>query len=152
MPTMKDIQSRLSLLIPMLVLSRCLIACGEQQTSSTNQNTAAEFVHGTVGACLVHAGAAHAISSDDLQFLKEAEANDEVSKPGFAYDRKAKVIVSIWEQSSIGGIVWIGQPFGKSLSPYEIVDSDPPHSYVMFINSNAKSEIRNKAERCITFR
>jgi hypothetical protein len=97
-----------------------------------------------------------AASSDELQFLGDAEGNDEVQEPGFAYDRKAKIVVSIVEQSPSAGAssrwaVWVAQPFGESLSPYEIVDSDPPHSYVMFID-DASRKVSKGTEGCITFR
>lgn len=131
-------------------------ACGGQQSDATSRDLSTEFAHGTVGACLVHAGATRAGSADELQFLKDAEGNDEVQEPGFAYDRRAKINVSIIDQSPSAGAslrwtVWVAQPFGKSLSPYEIVDSDPPHSYVMFIN-NASAKVSKGTGRCITFR
>jgi hypothetical protein len=157
MSTINRISFGLRLFVPFLALSACFVACGgTQKHGDTRRDLSAEFARGSVGACLVHAGATRSLSSNDLQFLEEAEANDEVSEPGFAYDRKAKIIVSIKEQSpgageSSGWTVWVGQPFGKSRSPYEIVNSDPPHSYVMFIN-NARSEVSKRTERCITFK
>jgi hypothetical protein len=145
------------LVVPFLTLSACFVACGGQQRDGdTQRDLSAEFARGSVGACLVHAGAKRATSSNDLQFLKTAEGDEEVSEPGFAYDRKAKIIVSIISQSPSAGVssewtVWVAQPFGKSRSPYEIVDSEPPHSYVMFVNE-AKRKVRQGASRCITFR
>lgn len=129
---------------------------GQHHGDSVHRDLSAEFVRGTVGACLVHAGAIRATSSDELQFLKNAEGNDEVQEPGFAYDRKAKIIVSLIEQSPGAGAssqwtVWVAEPFGKSLSPFEVVDSNPPHSYVMFVD-NASRGVSKGAARCITFK
>jgi hypothetical protein len=157
MSTINGMGLGLKLIALLLALSICFAGCGgQQQDGDTQRDLKAEFVHGSVGACLVHAGAKRAKSSNDLQFVKTAEGDDEVSEPGFAYDRKAKIIVSIMSQSPSAGTsskwtVWVAQPFGKSRSPYEIVDSEPPHSYVMFIN-DAKRRVRKEAARCITFR
>lgn len=157
MSTMNGMGIGLRRAAPFLVLSACFVACGgQQQSSDTRRDLSAEFVRGSVGACLVHAGAKRAASSNDLQFLRMAEGDEDVSEPGFAYDRKAKIMVSILSQSpsaseSSEWTVWVAQPFGKSRSPYEIVDSEPSQSYVMFVN-DAKMKIRKPTARCITFR
>jgi hypothetical protein len=152
MSTLRIKSLTLFLVAPAIALG----ACGGQQSDAKSRDLSAEFAHGTIGACLVDAGAIRADSSKELQFLENAESEDEVQEPGFAYDRKAKIIVSIVEQSPGAGstaqwTVWVAQPFGKSFSPAAIVDSNPPHSYVMFIN-NVSHKVSSEVEKCITFR
>ena len=84
--------------------------------------------------------------------LVKAEEEDNVDKPGFAYDKAASVVVDIWTGSSVENrpalwMLWIGHPFGEKLTPEEIVVDKPPRSYVMYVT---KARKRRHAESCIT--
>jgi hypothetical protein len=132
-----------------------LAACGTAKPD--NEATAApiKLAPKSIGACLRRGGATIARSTNDLAFLSEAEANEEVSKPGFAYDRVAKVMVRVWSASTFEGQppvweLWIAQPFGKDRSPEEIVETKPPHSYVIFMNKPTRV-VRRKVDHCINF-
>jgi hypothetical protein len=89
----------------------------------------------------------------DLRVLKKAEEEDDVSKPGFAYDKAAGIAVHVWTGSSFEGrpapwMLWIGEPFGEDRTPQEIIQRKPPESYVMYVSSSAK---RRRAEICLNF-
>jgi hypothetical protein len=129
--------------------------CGSSDGSA---EAAEEFTikKGSVGHCLLKAGAERATTASDLDFLSEAESDDEVSKVAFAFDRRARLFVNVWTGSSLNNrpppwVVWFAQPFDEdiSTSPIEMIRSGQPKSYVMYLNNPSLSE-RNRAEACIT--
>ena len=139
-----------------LVVVACLVSCGsDQRDGDMREAVKTSFLSGSIGACLMNRGARPAKSISNLHFLDEAEANDEVSKPGFGYDRREKIVVSVWSQPPFEAappqwIVWVAQPFGESMSPFEIVRKKPSRTYVMFVNHPSRS-VRRRLEGCIQF-
>jgi hypothetical protein len=132
-----------------------LTACGSSQTDAHTASVRTKLAPGSIGACLKRAGAARATTVDSLSFLADAEDNDEVSKPGIAYDSKVGAILRIWSQTPFEAqpptwIVWIAQPQGESLSPFEIVEASPKRSYVMFVNRPTRI-VRKRVNTCINF-
>lgn len=135
-----------------------LPACGSNQ----NQEAAAAIeqaqppVHSpahSIQRCLARHGARQAENVVELNFLARAEREDDVSKPGFAYDKAASIVVNVWTGSSFEGrpapwMIWIGQPLGKDRTPQEIVAEKPKKSYVMYVRAAKR---RKSAESCITF-
>jgi len=129
--------------------------CGSDMASGDRAATVRTFKSKSVGGCLKRAGAKQATSPDDLKFLSEAEANDEVQKPGFVYDRSENLVVRLWSQIGFEGsppkwTVWFGQPFGKSHSPSEIADEQSTKSYVMY-SVHPSAMQRKRLERCLHF-
>lgn len=131
-----------------------IISCGGsgQDDRSTNK---VQLPRHSVGACLQDGGAIFARSTQDLSFLAEAEAADQVSKPGFAYDRRGKVAISVWtdalsDSNAPQWTIWIGQPFGETRSPFEIAGAAPPHSYVLYVN-HPTTRMQGQLSTCIDF-
>jgi hypothetical protein len=129
--------------------------CGSDKASGDRVVTTKTFKPKSVGGCLKRAGAAQATSPEDLKFLSEAEANDEVQKPGFVYDRSENLVVRLWSQIGFEGsppkwTVWFGQPGSKSSSPSEIVDEESTRSYVMYSVHPSMMQ-RKRLERCLHF-
>lgn len=132
------------------LLSAC--GSGQDKTASAAVSTQPPPAR-SIQKCLARHGAKQARTVDDLSVLAKAEEEDDVSKPGFAFDKVASVIVDVWTGSSFEGrpapwMFWIGHPFGESLTPEEIVADKPPKSYVMFTTSARKTR---SAQRCIGF-
>jgi hypothetical protein len=136
-------------------LSACSSGEGEQASASVQaqpQSRSQGPAH-SIQRCLTQHGARKAGNVIELNFLAKAEEDDEVSKPGMAYDKAALIVVHVWTGSSFEGrpapwMLWIGQPFGKDRTPQEIVAEKPKKSYVMYVRS---AKQRKSAESCITF-
>jgi len=95
---------------------------------------------GSMETCLLQAGAAKAGSVGQLGFIKRAEEEDEVAKPGFVWDKVTRTFVWLWETASSEGrppkwAIWFGQPFGGDLEPFEIIEEDPPKTFVLFVRN-----------------
>jgi len=135
-----------------------LSACGSSQNGQATaaMKQAQPLVHfpaHSIQRCLARHGARQAENVIELNFLAKAEKEDDVSKPGFAYDKAASIVVHVWTGSSFEGrpapwMIWIGQPFSKDRTPQEIVAEKPKKSYVMYVRS---AKQRKSAESCITF-
>lgn len=126
--------------------------CGEGETK-THTKKPLYTAQDSIGGCLLKGGAQRADDDDDLEFLQQAESNDEVAKILFALDRRAQLFVNAWTAVPREGrppswIVWFAQPFDKELSPMEIVQSLDSEGYVMFLVDPTKEE-RRGTERCI---
>lgn len=140
--------------ISIVALSLALLfGCGsnqdEEATAATNSQKAPAH---SIQRCLERHGAKQARTTEDLAVLVRAEKENDVSKPGFAYDKAASIIVDVWTGSSFENrpapwMLWIGHPFGDKLTPQEIVEDKPPKSYVMYVTSAKK---RRHAEICLT--
>jgi hypothetical protein len=136
-------------------LSACGSSQNEQATAAMKQE-AQPLVHfpaHSIQQCLARHGARQAENVIELNFLAKAEKEDDVSKPGFAYDKTMSIVVHVWTGSSFEGrpapwMIWVGQPFGKDRTPQEIVAEKPKKSYVMYVRS---SKQRKSAASCITF-
>jgi hypothetical protein len=107
----------------------------------------------SVQRCLERHGAVRARTVDDLAVLVKAEEEDDVSKPGFAYDKVASIVVDVWTGGSVENrpapwMMWIGHPFGRRFTPEEIVVEKPPKSYVMYVTTAKK---RRSVESCVVF-
>lgn len=130
-----------------------LSACGS--SDEIDRTVAVDFGKSTIASCLKAGHASFARSADELGFLFDAEADEEVSKHGLAYDKAAKIVVNVWskvtfEDQPSEWIMWIGQPFEERRSPNEIVEAHPPNSYVAYTIKPSASQ-RRKIESCITF-
>lgn len=127
-----------------------IAACGNDQ----DRTSAIQRVPpGSIQDCLRKEGASTAESTSDLSFLSEAEADEEVSKVGFAADRAAKIFVRLWTAASIENrpprwIMWFGQPADSTRTPSEIVEERPEKSYVMYV-VNPSDSLRQHVERCL---
>jgi hypothetical protein len=115
----------------------------------------AQSSHGLVEACLRKGHAQVAQAASDLFFLQKAEANKEVSRPGFAYDKSSNAIVRVWTAPSVENhppswLVWVSQPLGRSRSPQEVAGSNTAQSYVMYA-VQPKAAQRRVLEHCISF-
>ena len=136
-------------------LSACGSSQNDQATAAMKQG-AQPLVHSpahSIQRCLARHGARQAENVIELNFLARAEKEDDVSKPGFAYDKRMSIVVHVWTGSSFEGrpapwMVWIGEPFGEDRTPQEIVAEKPKKSYVMYVRS---AKQRKRAEGCITF-
>jgi hypothetical protein len=131
-----------------------LSACGESDSKGASAATISQrpSAH-TVQRCLAQHGATRATTVEDLDVLLKAEEEDEVSKPGFGFEKARSVMVEILTGPTSEGrpapwMYWAGQVFGEDLTPEEIVLNKPPKSFVMYVTSAKK---RRAAERCITF-
>jgi hypothetical protein len=131
-----------------------LAACGSTGAASV-ETTADQFSisPGSIGDCLIEAGASHAEGINDVPFLFEAEADDDLSKTALAVDRKAKAVVRIWMATPRNGraprwIVWFSQPYGMDSSPTEILESGGISGYVLFIN-DPTLRVRRQTASCI---
>lgn len=132
----------------------CFASCGGSSQDGKDK-ASVNLVAGSVGACLRSSGATVARSSQDISFLSKAETADQVSKPGFAYDRTAKIAISVWTSEISDGNVprwtmWIGQPFGETRTPNEIVNEMSSHSYVLFVELPSK-QMQSDISKCINF-
>jgi len=132
-----------------------LSACGSADDTDASATVASrqQSPPHSIQGCLARHGAVRARTVKDLSVLAKAEEENDVSKPGFAYDKAASIIVDVWTGSSVENrpapwMLWIGHPFGKKLTPEEIVVNRPPKSYVMYVTSATK---RRRAESCISF-
>jgi len=72
-----------------------------------------------------------------------------------AWDRAARVVVRLWtaainENRAPRWTVWFGQPFKSSRDPFEIVEAEPPDSYVMFVLSPSV-KVRRLTNACLVF-
>ena len=157
MPKIKaEFRFRVAVLAIAFAAGACVWGCGSDSASGERvATTPRSFKPKSVGACLKRAGATQATSTEDLKFLSEAEANDEVQKPGFVYDRYENLVVRLWSQIGFEGsrpkwTIWFGQPFGKEHSPSEIVDEDSTKSYVMYSVHPSVMQ-RKRLERCLHF-
>jgi len=158
MPKIKtEVRVSVAVLVIALVVGASFWGCGSDSASGERVvTTPRTFKPKSVGICLKRVGAAQATSPEDLKFLSEAEANDEVQKPGFVYDRSEKLVVQLWSQIGFEGsppsrwTVWFGQPGSKSSSPREIVDEESTKSYVMY-SVHPSPKQRRKLERCLHF-
>lgn len=113
---------------------------------------------GSIEACLQKGGATLASSTADLDFLRDAENSEEVSKSGFTFDREARMMVEVWSASTFereppAWFVWIGQPiedyFEDQKSLEEVVKTEG-EGYVYFLTNSRRSG-RQSAANCITF-
>lgn len=137
-------------------LSACGSSQDEQASASMKQAQPQSHSQGpahSIQRCLARHGASQAENVVELNFLAKAEKEDDVSKPGFAYDKAASIVVHVWTGSSFEGrpapwMIWVGQPFGKDRTPQEIVAEKPKKSYVMYVRS---AKQRKSPESCITF-
>lgn len=156
MPKIKvKVKVSVAVLVVALAAGASFWGCGSDTASGDQAVTSRTFKPKSVGSCLKRAGAAQATSPGDLKFLSEAEANDEVQKPGFVYDRSENLVVRLWSQIGFEGsspkwTIWFGQPFGKSHSPSEIVEDGSAKSYVMY-SVHPSVMKRKKLERCLHF-
>ena len=156
MPTINT-SSRARRILQVLALGASvtlLSACGssDDTDASTFARKQQSSPH-SIQHCLERRGAARARAVSDLAVLVKAEEEDDVSKPGFAYDKAASVIVDVWtggdhENRPAPWMMWIGHPFGKHFTPEEIVVKQPPKSYVMYVTT---AKERRRAENCLTF-
>ena len=129
------------------------VACGTTEgvaESSTSPLVAPK--KGSMEACLLSAGAKRAGNEAQLAFLKRAEAEDEVDKPGFVFDKVTKTIVRLWETAASEGrtpewAVWFGQPFEDDREPLDIVKERPPKSFVAFVR-NPGERVWKRASQC----
>jgi hypothetical protein len=145
-----------ALLAGLVLLSACGSSQDEQASASTKQarlQARSQMPVHSIQRCLARHGARQAENVVELNFLAKAEEEDDVSKPGFAYDKAASIVVHVWTGSSFEGrpahwMIWVGQPFGKDRTPQEIVAEKPKKSYVMYVRSTKQ---RKSAESCITF-
>jgi len=156
---MPKIKAELRVAVTVLIIALAACAsfwgCASDMANGDHAVTVRAFKPKSVGGCLKRAGAAQATSPRDLRFLSEAEANDEVQKPGFVYDRSENLVVRLWSQIGFEGsppkwTVWFGQPFGKPHSPSEIVEEGSAKSYVMY-SVHPSMMKRKKLERCLHF-
>ena|ERR1700704_51236 len=154
MPTMMRTYWSVLLCVGGLIVSVTLFAaCGGSRNEE--RSAAINFGKATVASCLKNGGASFANSTDELDFLSQAEDNEEVSKFGFAYDKAAKVVVNVWNKAQFEDqpsewTLWIGQPFGDQRSPVEIVDSNAPRSYVAFV-VRPRPAARRQVNSCVQF-
>lgn len=146
-----------SLAAALAFLSACGSSQDEQASASVKQaqrQTRSQGPAHSIQRCLAEHGARQAENVVELNFLNKAEEEDDVSKPGLAYDKAASIVVHVWTGASVEGrpvpwMVWIGQPFGKDRRPQEIVAEKPKKSYVMYVRLAKK---RKSAESCLTFK
>jgi hypothetical protein len=158
--TFSQIKRWTSCVVALAAVLAFLSACGssqdEQASASTNRaqsQARSQAPAHSIQRCLARHGARQAENVVELNFLAKAEKEDDVSKPGFAYDKAASIVVHVWTGSSFEGrpapwMIWVGQPFGKDRTPQEIVAEKPKKSYVMYVRS---AKQRKSAESCITF-
>jgi hypothetical protein len=154
MPKMNAMRQHSRILVGAVFLicsAAALISCGDGRDAASN--LADRIPQGSIQACLRREGAETAQSAADLSFLLQAEANEEVSKVGFAADRRAKIFVHLWTAAGVENkpplwIAWIGQPVNESLSPSAIIAQQPAKSYVMYVVNPAPS-LRRDVEKCL---
>jgi hypothetical protein len=150
-PTLKNLCCGVIILGCVVVLG----ACGFSNTTDATGTTRAQapLKKGSIGVCLSRSGALRADAVGDLEFLAEAEADDEVSKVAFAFDRQARLFVNVWNATTKDGrppqwIVWFGQPFDSHEEPRDIVQSASADGYVMFLDGPTSRQ-RLRTSRCI---
>jgi hypothetical protein len=108
---------------------------------------------GYVQSCLSKAGARFVKSPEELTFLRTAAADDEVSRPGLAYDRQANVVVRVLVDSGQRPprwMLWYAQPFSKSASPEVIIRDNAPNSYVAYVFEPTVG-LRHRVASCVEF-
>jgi len=154
MPTMMS-RSGILIVSAFLLVFATLLGCGSTADSSVATSESTDVVKGQIAACLERGGASFADSPSDLTFLKEAEAEESVSKPGFFYEKKTKRLVEVWtaarfEQRPLDWTIWFGQPFSADLTPLEIVEDAPSESFVMFVNRPSQ-RVRARTNTCLRF-
>jgi len=128
--------------------------CGKADTEP-----AASTIRGGLQKCLEQNGAVQARGPDDLDFVTEALSDDEISKPGFSYDRETRQLVSIWtavpfESQPPEWLVWFAQPLtdvtDREVTPMELTAEGAPGSYVYYSNGGPPS-VRQNLEQCVHF-
>lgn len=128
-------------------------ACGDTEATATAPLP--KIVDKSIGSCLVEAGASRAVNANDLSFLAQSEADEQVSKAALAFDRRARQFVRYWTGPSPNGpaptwLLWFGQPYSAERSPMEIAELHPPKSYVLFIDHPTRAQ-RKDVAKCIEF-
>jgi len=135
------------------VFSCGLSALGCGSNSEVNAGERIPQAHPrSIEACLERSGAHRATELRDLAFLTVAEANEEVSKPGLAYDRVTNTVVRIWqgaikEEHPPGWSIWFGQPFEEDRGPREIAVDGSQGTFVMYVN-RPSGKLRRMADDC----
>lgn len=141
------------LLVGIITLGMFASACGGAGTD--DQEPATNLGDATIGVCLERAGARFAQDVDELKFLSEAEAADEVSEYGLAFDRSADLVVNTWSAATVEGgpptwLIWLAHPFGSQANPSAILEDDSTSTYVAYVEKPSR-ELRRKVESCIDF-
>jgi hypothetical protein len=128
--------------------------CGRSETATTTTTSAQLHIEkGSIGACLMRGGASLALSTDELDFLAEAEADDELSKVSFAFDRRSQLFVNVWKATRKDNrpprwIVWFARPFDSDKTPLEVAGSSSADGYVLFLDHPTPRQ-RSRTDRCI---
>lgn len=142
----------IGLVLSGLALAGLVVACGssDRKVFGVEPGT-----RGSIQACLENAGAKVGRSPSDLDFLAAAEADQAVSKPSFAYDKRSDVIVQMWtgafdEGNQPSWMLWYGEPFGQANDPWQIVRQHPNDTFVLYVN-RAPTRVVQRARNCITF-
>lgn len=146
----------IALWVALCVLTGAMVVgCGQGDESGTEVSAVPAAEGKGVGLCLSRAGATFASTPEDLDFLGNAEVHEEVSRPGFVFDRRTGLMVRVLlpagsREGDAEWIVWYAQPFGDELSPEEIVERDPEDAYVAYIVAPTSREW-SKVDSCTSF-
>lgn len=152
------IMRRLPVVLVALLLGMVAVACGAADSSGGSTATVSSPLafskppKGSMEACVIAAGAKRALNGSQLAFLRQAEAADEVDKPGLVFDKVTKTVVRLWETKASEArapewAIWFGQPFEEDREPLDIVNEDPPKAFVAFIRQPTKKQW-HRASRC----
>jgi len=129
-----------------------LAATAAALLSACNEAGDVDFSEATVANCLKEGGAEFAESVDELGFYSKASMAEEVSGAGYIHDDEvADLVINVWTEESDGKppewIVWVAQPYLQHKRLEQIVDTDPPRSYVAYAFRPSPSN-RRQLESC----
>src|SRR6476620_6692034 len=105
-----------SAMCAVLALSVVEAGCSSGAGTSHNESTSGTNPHSSLARCLARADARFAQDEADLAFFFRDLSQDRAQKPGFAFDKEARVMVDEWLSTQVDNrpprwIVWAAQPF-----------------------------------------
>jgi hypothetical protein len=152
MSTMSKCRNFVGAALVVLLAATLPVGCGGSDSRHPdNPLSQVDFGKSTIANCLKTHGAFFAVSTNDLAFFSQAEADDTASKFGFAAEESAGLLVELYEdgEDPREWVVWAIQPLGEQKSPSEIVEDAPSKGYVAYSLQPSNSQ-RKALEGCVT--